>query len=298
MSAKDCKPLPFQQVPIKPGLTLVMTDSDEQKLHVKFVIQRHAAKGSRKLGIPFPKLGRLVSLHACTSRAFEQIRLLGDLCTPNTGGRLNIEQRHIGRDGFDPCRDEGINTVLEILQSSPGIWLCIDQPLTAPLPDHVIEGLTRLKQAATANGSHIMVFSTEVPSSVRTHLGRIVDEIIEVQNCEPEPGARHSFHVKWHGALHLGGLDDGSVMCSVRIAEGRYAYKGEPFIATDLRSRVMWLLRCQGWSLEAIATLLKVNRSTVKRRLDQLPRSREVDLPDDWLDRYRDALDLPGGEAV
>jgi hypothetical protein len=240
----------------------------------------------------------VVSLHSGTARSFEQIRLLAALCTDGADGEAEIEQRHIGRDGFDPCRDESISSLLAVLDPLPNSLICVDQPFTAPLPDHVVEGITRLKQAAVAAGSHIMLFSSHVPASIRAQLTRIVDEVIDVEECEPEPGARLSFHIRWLGSMHLAGLDEASVMCSVRVTDRRYTYKGERFIAKDVKGRVMWLLRCQGWSLEAIGSLLKLNRSTVKRRLDQLPPLREISRPEDWLSCYRDVLDLPGSEAV
>ncbi|MBK6008677.1 hypothetical protein JJB11_21460 [Ramlibacter ginsenosidimutans] len=298
MSKVSRTALALRQVPLRPGMTLVTMDSEEHEFHARYLIERHAAEGSDKLGIPFPEPRRVVSLHAGTPRSFEQIRLLAELCAAGRKEPRGLERRHIGRQGFDPCRDEGIGAVLGELTGSTKALVCFEQPVSDPLPNHVIEGLTRFKQLAVSAASHIVVFTKRVSAPSRLQLERLADEVIDVEACEPEAGARHSFHIRWHGALHLDGLNHGTVMCSVRVAQDRYVYKADPFVAKDLSGRVMWMLRCEGWQLEAIAKLVGVNRSTVKRRLDQMPPTRELDLAEGWLERYRDALDLPGAEAI
>ncbi|MDP9880274.1 hypothetical protein J2W25_004602 [Variovorax boronicumulans] len=283
-------------IPFKPGTIHVTCDEPETGFHARRLLEAHAAQGSSDLGLPFPSTGAVVSLQTGTERDFEQAQILRRLGLPSS--KADVEYRHAGREGFNFLREEGITVLLNALSAPAAGWIAFEQRFDHPLPEHVIEGLTRAKHEAIAASKHIMLFSPACSPALLQQLGRLVDEIIEIETCEPEPSARISFCVRWSGARYMGDLGLGPVMVSAQLQNGGYHYRGAPFVSKDVAGRVMWRLRGAGWTLQAIAELFRMNRSTVKRRLDQMPPVRPKELPEGWLDRYRDCLDISAGDDI
>lgn len=277
-------------VPFRPGFVLVTFDAPESGFHARHLLEAHAAQGKRTLGLPFPPAASVVSLHTGSVRSFEQVRALHSACPQLASS--NVKHRHVGRDDFDFLREEGIRVLLETVSKSSAAWISLEQSFGEPLPQHVVEGFTRARHEAVHASKHIMLFTAAPSPVLLRQLARFVDEVVEVETCEPEPNARSSFSVRWNGARFLNDLGAPGVMVSLRLENGRYGYRGAPYVSKDLAGRVMWRLRCARWTLQAIAELLRVNRSTVKRRLDQMPPLRPIEVPDDWLDQHRDHLDL------
>lgn len=271
-------------------------DAPESGFHARRVLEAQAAQGKSTLRLPFPPPAPVISLHTGTLRSFEQLRAFRSLCPQLAAA--GVEHRHAGREEFDFLREEGIQVLLDAVSSPSAGWVSLEQSFGEPMPQHVIEGFTRARHEAVAASKHVMIFSPKLPPVLRRQIVRFVDEVVEVDTCEPGPNARHSFSVRWRGASFVGDFGGGAAMVSVQFQDGRYRYKGTPYISQDVAGRVMWRLRCASWTLQGIADFFRLNRSSVKRRLDQMPPVRPMRLPDGWLERYRDCLDVPAESEI
>lgn len=290
MSDRAPSPARLELVPFRPGVILVTFDAPESGFHARRLLEAHAAQGKSSLGLPFPPAAAVISLQTGTSRCFEQVLALRSLCPQLAAA--NVQHRHAGREDFDFLREEGIQVLLDAVSTPSVGWISLEQSFGEPLPQHVIEGFTRARHEAVVASKHIMLFSPALSPALRRQLARFVDEVVEIDTCEPDPNARHSFSVRWSGARFVGDLGAGAVMVSTQLQDGWFHYRGAAYVSKDVAGRVMWRLRCADWTLQAIADLLRLNRSSVKRRLDQMPPVRSIRLPDGWLERYRDYLDV------
>jgi hypothetical protein len=290
MSDRAHCPALLDLVPFRPGVVLVTFDAAESGFHARHLLEAHAAQGKSSLSLPFPPAAPVISLQTGTSRSFAQMRSFRGLCPQLAAA--NVEHRHAGREDFDFLREEGFQVLLDAVSTPSAGWVSLEQSFGEPLPQHVIEGFTRARHEALGASKHIMLFSSAPSPVLRQQIARFVDEVVEIDTCEPDPNARHSFSVRWSGARFVGDLGTGAVMVSVRLQNDRYRYRGAAYVSKDLAGRVMWRLRCADWTLQTIADLFRLNRSSVKRRLDQMPPVRPMRLPAGWLERYRDYLDI------
>src|ERR1035437_4258768 len=120
--------------------------------------------------------------------------------------------------------------------------------------------LTRLGEGACC-------FSSVQMATKKTGLNQYCDEYIEVAPCEPDLEFDIAFSIDCVGLRDLNHFGIGKKMCSVRFSEGTFIRRYDSYISSSLKTRVLWTLRGQGRTLEEIGGILKVNKSTVLRRL-------------------------------
>jgi hypothetical protein len=231
----------------------------------------------------------MTSVYVGNPRRIEQARILADAgATGLTLAKHAYESVGV-RGGFSWCGDAGLHILRPLIERAEG-WLSVEQYLEGPVAPDQAEAMIRLRQAAKQAGVRVMLFLTCTDGLAKSRVGDICDEAIEVEACEPDPGVDIAFSIDCLGLDGLHSLGLGRTMCSVRVSDSTIRHVFESFVAPDLESRVMWLLRGQGKSLAEIGAMLKRNKTTVLRRLTGLPAPRRVKLADGWLEACLECL--------
>lgn len=278
---------PFSISPLSVGLTIVNVLDRRQLPDVRATFEHCAVTRSKKLGIPMPKVDLIASFYSGSPRHVEQAKLLA-AANPSAKRQTKHEYKVCGtRDGFVWTSNEGRCAILPSIESIQGL-MTMEQTATAPLGADELDGLFRIRSAATLAKTRVMMFLACPDGSDKTGLDQICDEYIEVSPCEADPNTYTAFAVDCVGLPDLHILGHGKIMCTIRIDGGRFRRSYAPFIAEDLDTRIMWFLRGQGHTFEGIGEIMDCDKSTVMRRLQELPPPMEKKMPDDWLKDYMD----------
>lgn len=274
--------------PIPLGLTIICIRDASLTPHARNAIEQLALTGSKKLDTPMPKVNTLLSLYSGNVRQLEQAQALNNANRP-TEKQVKHSYRTCGsRDGFDWFSDEALCILLPIIKKTEG-WLTLEQCIVGPVTVSIADGLFRIRNAAQQAGVWVMVFLVYMDGYEKSRLHEFCDEYIEVSPCEPDIGGETAFFIDCVGLRNLNPLGIGRTMCNVKLSQGQFRRSYTPFISSNLETRVMWILRGQGKTLEEIGTLLKRNKSSVLRRLQGLPTPMRRDMGKDWLARYLEA---------
>ncbi len=274
--------------PIPLGLTIVSIREASLTPHVRNTFEQLALTGSTKLGIPMSKVKEVLSLYSGNVRQLEQAMALKNANVPPKKPVKHNFRACGSREGFDWFSDEGFCVLEPIIKEADG-WLTLEQCSVGPVTVSIADGLFRIRNAAQQAGVWVMVFLVCQEGYEKSRLHEFCDEYIEVSPCEPDIGGETAFSIDCVGLRNLNPLGIGITMCSVKLSEGQFRRRYTPYISSNLETRVMWILRGQGKTLEEIGSLLQKNRSSVLRRLQGLPTPKPVNMADRWLERYLDS---------
>lgn len=279
--AKVVNPMLDNITPIQPGLTLVSCHSPAILPYARNAITLLAKTCSKKLGVPMPKAGNVLCLYSGHSRVIESAKALDAAC-----GVYEKQAKHDFRvigtlSGFDYCTDEGFATLLPIISEATG-WVILEQPITVPPTPALLAGLSRIRHAAKTHGVWVMIILTCQQSNTQADLEQFCDEFIVLGHCQQEEGYHAAFSFDFVNFRDLNVSGVGRTMCSVKWTGQGLKHRFEPYISQKLDSRVMWLLRKRGQSMEQIAKTLDTNKSKVSRELQKLPPPGFANMTEAW----------------
>ena len=157
------------------------------------------------------------------------------------------------------------------------------------------ETLMQFRAAAKCSKTHVIAILACESGFENSQLHELGDEHISVNECEADYGYDRAFEIDVLGLRQLNRLGVGRTMCSMGFANGRVTYEYEPFIDMSARGRAMWWLRAAGRSYAQIGKIFDVNKSTVMRQLKTMPRTRSVEVDEQWLKQLIEHLDSEAG---
>ena len=134
-----------------------------------------------------------------------------------------------------------------------------------------------------------MLFIAIPEGGEKYQLDQCCDEYIAVNSCEPDLEYHSAFSVDVASLRYLNGVGIGKTMCNVRYVNGVLQRRYAPFISGQVENRVIWALRAQGETLDYIAKIMKINKSTVLRRLQTMPPVRQTKGNDELISHYLNA---------
>lgn len=278
------------------GLTIFSCNDLSIAGDVSNTITQLAVRSSKQLGIPMPKVDAVMSLLSGNTRKIEQAKLLHGM-NPSSVTAVPHEFKVIAsRDGFDWCSNEGLSTLLPLIESAANKWLILEQQVVGPVSPILANGLSRISAAAKQAGAWVMVIVVSANGCQNAPLHQLCDEYIEVTKCEPYPGCYTAFAFDCVNIRDLNPIGVGKTMCSVKLKDGVLRRDFEPFVSQELLTRAIWTLRGQRQTIVEIAKLVGLHKSNVSRRLAGLPQPHSTNIHAEWLEEYLEAI--KGGHEV
>lgn len=277
---------------VEPGLVVVTVPSAVMTSQVRVSIERQIRSGGQKIGLRFPKKMPMKSLYSGNGRRVLEAKALATGQTPIDGAAAHEFEAIGTREGFTLTSDEGLCSVLPLVEKPKGGWLTFAQSADAFSALAIVEALMRLRFAAKKAGSYVLLILVTDRKLEDLRIYDYCDDLLIAAPCISDPGAQFAFSVDVFGLRDLNEMGIGKTMCSVRMRNGQRIWKWEPFIAADVLKRVIWRLRCSGKSLTEIGKIVDCDKSTVHRHLVGLPPVVKREFKEGWLKPYADLIEI------
>ena len=278
--------------PTLTGLTVMVVPDKHLVRDARNAIEAQYLNFGAVADIPAPDAEFMWSLHSGMPQAMDELEARAELEKWVETAIKRTFRLSGSRPNFKYCNDEGLETLLPIIEDAENGWVTLAQSCDSLSPEHLIAGMCEIR--ATAQKAEVYVLlvivcpSKEQVPSIRD----FCDEYLEVAACEPDPGAHLAFSIEALRLADMHALGYGKVICNVTLTEDGYTRTFEPFIAKSLRDRFIWKLRAASKSLAEIGELVGQYKSTVKRRLDQMRPVRRQAMSDELIAQYVEALEI------
>ena len=283
--------------PSSPGLTIVGIKDPSLKLPARYVIEENMKKGSNKSIFPIPKICSLTSIYSGNPRR-EAILKEISATNENPGIKIIHETKIIGkRDNYNFCSEEGLSVLLPMIKDNNS-GVTFEQKIEGAITPELVDGLSSIKHAAKDAGTSVVMFAVTPEGYEKNSLHHYCDEYIEVAKCEPNPKANLAFSIDCVSLRDMNAFGIGRTMCNVKIENKKMAHRYSPFIANDLETRVMWVFHKKGFSLNEIGKILGYNKSTVLRRIKNLPDFELSEMNTKWLQSALQQLSVQDDSVV
>ena len=270
------------------GLTIVVVEKNELIPFVNTTLTRMAQRGSKRLGVSIPRGSKVVSVCFGKRHARQMERLFAANTPAENLAPHKIEDLGLNRP-ICWTSSECIFVIKSLLVDSD-IWLMLEQTTASNFNTAGSIGvLLSISEMARKAKSRIMLFIVIPEGGEKYQLDQCCDEYIAVRLCEPDFGCDSAFSIDVASLRYLNGVGIGKTMCNVRIRNGMFKRWHTPFISEILENRVIWALRSKGMTLDDIAELMKINKSTVLRRLQTMPPVRQIEGCDELISHYVNA---------
>jgi hypothetical protein len=289
---RNSNPFLVAMSPMAAGISIFQCVDSEIFPDVVNTVTQFTVTGSKQLGVPFPKVPKVVSLCSGNHRGIKQAQAFFAANIKADGDANHEFKIFESRAALDWTCEEGLATLLPYIQKL-GAKCCVvlEQHITGPVTVSFFSGLAKI--SAVAKEFEVCVFMTMMCPDACSLVGldQCCDELIKVAACEKEPGYTCAFSFDFVSLAPLSVYGVGKKMVSVRLTEkNRFTRRCDPYIAADLQTRLMWLQRKQGKKLEAIAKFFGLDKSTIQRRLKGLASSENVSVSEKWVKSHEAAL--------
>ena len=273
---------------LEPGLTMVVGPYGELVHFVYTAILKELVQGSSRLPIPLPECSSIVCVHSGPARYLEQVRGLHaklGLMAPAFKKCQSFER--VASCAFDWTNQASVSIVGRLKALKNGGCVVLQQP---PDINPDLQGLLELRRAAEKYNARIILFCPAVVDEAK--ISGTPNELFVVTPCEPNPGFDEGFVVSCPGLASPLSPSSGKVLCCVRLGDDGLETEITPYVADDLKTRLMAILKANEWSLEEIGQLVGLNKSNVSRKLRMVSGT----VPDGWdgdmLAEWLEACDL------
>lgn len=257
------------------GLTIVVVDKHEQLPIVSTTFTRMAQLGSKQLGVRIPRGNQVTSACFGDRHASQKASLLA--ANTNSEKAAPHEIKNLGLNKPICWTSPESVVVIKSLMAGSESCLMLEQTTASSFNTGTPIGvLLSISEIAKKAKSRIMLFIAIPEGGEKYQLDQCCDEYIAVNSCEPDFGCSSAFSIDVASLRYLNGVGIGKTMCNVKYAKGLFQRRYAPFISGLLENRVIWALRAEGETLDYIAQVMKINKSTVLRRLQTMPPVRQI----------------------
>jgi hypothetical protein len=275
--------------PVQHGVMCFVVHDVTLMLWARLLAQMHVLTAAPIADVPIGATENVSALYGSASR---EASLTEELVRSNANpSQLSNAQQVVRLDDcriFHPTSNEGVHVTLSRLQAHGCVTA--EQSIVGTPHDEMIEAIGRLDAGGRERNGLVLLFLYCPPSTDATWIRRHCDEVFVVDKCEPGPGASVAFSMT---ALSLESQHDngiGRTMYEISYHSNNWSSKSSAFIAAKAEDRAIWFARREGEYLETIAEWMGVDKSTVKRRQDNLPLRTDIDAdvdpPEEWRDEW------------
>ena len=270
------------------GLIIVGVDKPAQLAIVSATFTLMAQRGSKRLGVRIPRGTQVISVCSGERHASQKARLLAT--NTHAENAAPHEIKNLGLNSPISCTSPESVFVFNSLMAGSGSWLMAEQTIASSFNTASSIGvLWSISKMAKKAKSRIVLFIAIPEGGEKYQLDQCCDEYIAVNSCEPDLEYHSAFSVDVASLRYLNGVSIGKTMCNVRYVNGVLQRRYAPFISGQVENRVIWALRAQGETLDYIAKIMKINKSTVLRRLQTMPPVRQTKGNDELISHYLNA---------
>lgn len=258
----------LKMTPISDGLTIAEV-RDSNLLHpVRWMLERSFSQGYGHLGVPLDGPAEVTALHNCPLRAFLSITMMAEAL-----GSARIRLDHVSEASNIAWHSpEGLAILRRKLVEATRGWLSFVISATAESED-LRFGLQEIRAMSKQSGCNVLAILDSTDAARALNLWEYSDEYVEVRGCDPEPDATCSFCLQWMGMEVLAPFGFVPNLFSMHVQDGKYIFRCSPYVHDSLEYRKTWLLRALGLSVKKITEVLEVNKTTVHRRLLEMPQA-------------------------
>lgn len=270
------------------GLIIVGVDNHEQLPIVSTTFTRMAQLGSKQLGVRIPRGNQVTSVCFGERHASQKARLLAANTHAENAAPHEIKNLGLNRP-ISWTSPESV-VVIKSLMAGSGSCLILEQTTASGFnTGSPIGVLLSISELAKRNNSRIMLFIAIPEGGEKYQLDQCCDEYIAVNSCEPDFGCDSAFSIDVASLRYLNGFGVGKTMCNIKCVNGAFKRRYTPFVSGQVENRVIWALRSKGMTFDDIAKLMKINKSTVLRRLQTMPPVRQSEGCDELISHYVNA---------
>lgn len=271
--------------PVEPGLMILSSDNLVTITHARRATEINLITGGDKLGLPLPRAAKLRAMHTGPLREYRTVA-----AAIQAAGDSNVYLEHLSeRKQFDPTTSEGVSIIKQRLAEGRDQWLTIELHTDSITNDHR-RGLAEIRASAKQAGAGVAIF-VYARDGLPCDLAEEADECAQIIECEDEPLCLAAFSFEWAGLSVLGASSALPILCVSLIKHQKYAVEYVPYVSDSFQDRVTAALRSHGLTQEQIGELLGHDKSTIARRLKDLPKLR-APVPKFVLARYARALSI------
>lgn len=274
---------------LKPGLTLMVgAFNDGQALLSQATMVNALVNAKSFLPVPMPEHDDIFFMDSGPARQLEQLHgtraMLG--LTPPKFEKCEFLKRATS-SVLDWTSPAAVFILLNLKALKSGGYVFLMQP-SGTEPD--FRGLQQLNRKAEVHETRIIMFCPGVVNAEK--YSAVVNEIFTITPREPNPGFMDGFEISCPQLAYPSSLAHGKLLCCLRLGDDGLESEITPYIADDLKTRLMAILKRVGWSYEKIGKLVVLDKSNVHRNL----RNVTADVPEGWntakLNDWLEACDL------
>ena len=273
---------------LRPGLTMVVGLYSEMSHYVYAVIVKELATRSTSLPIPMPECETISCFHSGPPRKLEQLK-----GAHKTLGISALESEkfksvyRVASASFDWTNTAAVSSLLQKRELKNGGCFVLQQP-DGTVPN--FPGMLDLDRAGQKSKSRIFLFSPGL-----AHDGTycsVASELFVVSPCDSNPGFDEAFVLTCPELASPVNPASGKVLCCFRLGDDGLETEITPYVADDIKTRLMAILKADGWSLGKIGKTINLDKSNVSRKLRNLTSTVPEGWDDDMLREWLEACDL------
>jgi len=280
---------------IEPGLTIIALSSPRHAIHLKNIFAQAVLDQKPLSGVKMPVVAKMCSLHAGSPRQLKQAAAFNKLYERGESKVKHQIEEFTTRGNFDYLSEAGQLVLIPKIKDIGGGVLTMTQNISGPLTPSMSVALMNICSAANQARTYVLIFIVCDEGFNKLSLQSLCNEYIEVDQCEPDVDADIAFSIDFVGLRDMFLIGVGKTMCQIKSEKGGFQRKHRPFIAADLETRAMWVMRQNKMTLDAIGKRVGLDKSNVLRRLKGLPNLPNYKVNEGWLKRYFDST--AGGDA-
>ncbi|SDI42057.1 hypothetical protein SAMN05216466_122114 [Paraburkholderia phenazinium] len=278
--------------PMSTGLATVVIRDKHLLRDARAAIEVQYMNFGNVADTPAPQAEFMLSLHSGAASEVDGLNALAELEKfPKTAMARTFNAYGLRRN-FNFCSDEGLNTLLPVIEDAENSWVTLAQSCESLSSVHLIAGMCEIRATAEKAAAYVLLFIVGSSKDQRPGVQDFCDEYLEVEACEPDPRAHLAFSIEALRLADMHALGYGKVICNVTLTNDGYVRTFEPFIAKSLRDRFIWKLRAAGKSLAEIGELVDRHKSSVKRCLDGMRPVRRRAISDELIAQHVEALEV------
>lgn len=274
---------------LKPGVTLMVGPINAgAALLCQATMVKAVVRGSPFLSVPTPVRDNIFIVDSGPMRQLEQLSAIRVKLGfgASVFKRCEVLKRETS-SALNWTDAAAVSILLKMKMLKSGGYIFLMLPAGTE-PD--FRGLQQLNRMAEEHDTRIIMFC---PGAVDCEkYSAVFHEIFTITPREPNPGFMDGFEISCPQLAYPSSLAHGKLLCCLRLGDDGLESEITPYIADDLKTRLMAILKRVGWSYEKIGKLVVLDKSNVHRNL----RNVTADVPEGWntakLNDWLEACDL------
>lgn len=270
---------------LKPGLTLMVGPiNDGQALLCQAMMVKALVHASSCLPVPTPERDNIFFIDSGPARQLEQLSATRAKLGLTTSELKKFEVlKRVTSSVLDWTSPAAVSILLNLKALKSGGYVFLMQPLGTE-PD--TRGLLQLNRMAEEHDTRVIMFCPGVVDSDK--YSSVANEVFMITPRDPNPGYEQAFEVSCTQLTSSLDPASGKVLCCVRMGDDGLESEITPYVADGLKMRLMAILKADGWSLEKIGEIVKLNKSNVSRKLcfvsTTVPEGWNTAMLNEWLE--------------